>query len=277
VDLDAFWDYSYTDRYPDDKANIKFILEKTGQSKLAFIGHSEGASTMIAALTTQEAEWFKQRVSILIALAPVSRMENMKSTLLRVLGANDFAIGLVRFFGVKEWFYPNIYTRTLFNNICNYVPQICEFNLKYITDGDPTLNDRNSFRIYMGHFPGGLSVRTLDHELQIFRAKRYQYYDFGKDGNLEKYGTETPPEIEVSKIQGMPIAMLIGDQDLLGDVKDNEWLRDRLGRNVVFYKVYNLGNSSFYVAKDIETYLKDVVDLLRKYTNKSFLKSQMDN
>jgi hypothetical protein len=252
-------------------------LATTGQSKLAFVGHSEGATTMLTSLTTERAEWFKDRISIFVAIASVSRMDHMKSTLLRVLGSSSIPFNIIKSLGIKEWFDPNILWTTLFNHICNYVIQICEFNMMTISDGKPSVNDRDAFRIYMGHFPGGLSVKTLDHELQMYNAEKFQYYDYGTEGNMEKYGTKTPPEIALENINDFTIAMMVGDSDLIGDVIDNEWLRDKLGRNVVFYKVYDYGNSSFYVAKQIEEYLEDLVGLLKKYTSSSFLKTKVND
>merc|ERR1711957_117587 len=133
-------------------------------------------------------------------------------------------------------------------------PEICQFNMYLITDGKPSVNDRMAFRNYMGHFPGGLSVKILDHELQIYRAERFQYFDYGVEQNLETYGSEQAPIIPVNEIDGIKIAMMIGDSDLLGNVEDNVWLRKQLGDNVLFYKVYDFGNSSFYIAKEIELY-----------------------
>lgn len=266
-DNDAeFWDFSFVERFRDDQANIEFIRNLVGQDKIAFIGHGEGFTTMLTALTTEQADWFKQRVSVVVGLAPVSRLDHIKTTLLRALGVNDLAINLVKLFGIREWFYPNIYTRTLFVNICNYLPQICEFNLEFISDGDPEVNDRNLLRIYLGHFPGGLSVKVLEHELQIYQAERFQYFDYGAEKNIQKYGTETPPVIPVDQISGMPIALFVGTSDLLADTRDVEWLREQLNENVVFYKTYDYGHASFYIAKDMR-YLQDLVGVLRQFTN----------
>ena len=219
---------------------------------------------MLTSMTTDEAQWFKDRVSVIIALAPVAKLGNLKSTLLKALGANNLALDLVKAFGIHEWFYPNFWTNGLFVYTCKYIPEICEFNLEFITDGKPSVNDREAFRVYMGHFPGGLSVMLLDHELQLYRADKFQYYDYGKEGNQEKYGQDTPPEIDISKVNGIPIAMMVGTSDLLGDVLDNRWLKEQLGDNVVFYEEYNYGCSSFYTAKDMH-YLEDVTKLLATY------------
>jgi len=240
-------------------------LDKVGQSKIPYIGHSEGFTTMITALTTEQADWIKQRVSVLIGLAPISRLDHIGTSYLKILGYTDFAIALVRAAGLKEWFGNTLWTRFKFHTLCNYFPSICEFSLKYITDGDPSVNDRSVLRIYMGHFPGGLSVKILEHELQLFRAGKFQYFDYGAKKNMEVYGQETPDEIPVQNINNIPIAMFVGNSDLLGDVTDNQWLRDQLGDNVIFYKEYDYGCASFYIAKDMK-YLNDLNSVLKQYT-----------
>ena len=236
----------------------------TNQTKLAFIGHSEGATTMFTALTNDVAEWFKERISVFVAIAPVSRMDHMESFLLITLGKTNFAINLVKALGIHEWFAPNLITKLLFEDICNYITEICEFNFYLISEGDPSANERKSLRTYLGHFPGGLSVKMVDHELQIYNAKQFQYYDYGADENIIHYGRTEPPQIDLLKINGIPIAMMVGKADLLGDVTDALWLKDQLRDNVFFYKEYQYGSTSFYVAKDMN-YLEDLTQILDSY------------
>jgi len=33
-----------------------------------------------------------------------------------------------------------------------------------------------------------------------------------------------------------PVAMFVGTEDELADVTDTRWMRDQLGKNVIFYK-----------------------------------------
>lgn len=252
------------------------IEEHTGKSKIAFIGHSTGATTMLTSLTLEQAQWFKDRISVFVALAPISRMDHMKSTLLRILGVSDIPIKIVQLLGIHEWFNENIIATTLFQHVCNYLPQICEFNFKLISEGDPSVNNRDALRIYLGHFPGGLSVKLLAHELQMYRAAKFQKYDYGTEENMKKYGTKQPPEYDLSKISGIPVAMMVGTSDLLGDVEDNRWLRDQLEDNVMFYKEYNYGGTSFYIAKDMG-YLEEVTSILSQYTNVSSRKGVKGN
>ena len=220
---------------------------------------------MLYSLTTEDAEWFKERISLIIGLAPVARLDNIETTLLKILGSSNAAINLVKMFGKKEWFSENLWTKSFFQKLCSKFPKISETNMKFITDGDPDVNDREVFKLYMRHFPGGLSVKLLEHELQIYRAQRFQLFDYGKDKNKEIYGEEIPPIIPVEKITGISIAMMVGNSDLLGDVKDNEWLRDQIQQNIVSYKVYDYGCSSFYNAKDM-CYLDEMKSLLSQFS-----------
>lgn len=239
-------------------------MKKTGKSKLAFVGQAESFATMLTALTTDEQKWFKDRVSFLVGVSPISKMDNLKSPLLRFLGITDIPLNIVKLLGYKEWFGESFSSWFKFQFVCNYFPVVCERSLERNSDGDSSVNDRDALRVYFGHFPGGLSVKILEHELQLYNQAKFQYFDYGKKKNLEEYGTETPPQIPVHEIKGMPMAMMVGSSDLLGSVKDNEWLRDQLGDNIKSFKIYDYGRTSWYIAKDMQ-YLDDLDVLLKKY------------
>jgi hypothetical protein len=262
--VNEFWEFTFTDSIADDKANIELVLSKTGKSKVAFIGQAESFATMLTALTTEEEQWFKDRVSFLVGLAPISRLDHIKTPLLKFLGISDIPLNIVKLLGYKEWFGDTWSSRFKFHFLCNYIPAICERSLRMNTDGDPSVNDRDVLRVYMGHFPGGLSVKILEHELQLYRSGKFAYFDYGNEKNLEIYGSEEPAEIPVGEISGLPMAMFVGNSDLLGSVADNEWLRDQLGDNVKFFKVYDMGRASFYIAKDMK-YLYDLDAVLKQY------------
>ncbi len=87
--------------------------------------------------------------------------------------------------------------------------------------------------VYLGHFPSGTSLRTLEHYGQLNVSGKFQYYDYNfqsqnKADNWEKYHQESPPEIDLTKISRVPIAMYIGKGDLLATVDDCNWARTQL-------------------------------------------------
>lgn len=69
-----FWDYSFQDLVLDQKANLKFINERTGGKKTHFFGHSQGAVQMFAGLADDDrelAETLSEKIQMFHALAPV--------------------------------------------------------------------------------------------------------------------------------------------------------------------------------------------------------------
>lgn len=259
----SFWDFSFADRFEDDRANIEFIRQYTQQNKISVIAHSEATAAFWVGMSNYPT-WYEERVNILIALGPVSRLDNIKTLLLKSLGANSLAINLVKAFGIHEFFYPNFWTEIWFKTTCGIFPQICRFSTYLISDGDTSVDNLESMRTYYGHYPAGISVKSLEHTLQIYMQGRFQYFDYGEEINYRTYGTKVPPLINLSAIKGVPIALLVGNTDLLGDPEDNQWLRQQLGSNVVAYNTYDYGHITFFIGKDV-SYLGDVNSLLRKH------------
>jgi pimeloyl-ACP methyl ester carboxylesterase len=263
-DVDVkFWDFSFVERQEDDKANINYIRSKTSQNKISVIAHSEATTTFWAAMSENPA-WYEERVKVLIALGPVSRLDNLKTVLLRTLGINGAAIGLIKAVGIHEFFYPDFSTKLWFKHICGLIPQICRFSTYLISDGDTSVDDLEALRTYYGHYPNGISIKALEHTLQLYMNKRFAYFDYGTEKNIDEYGTEEPPLFNLSNIKGVPTALLVGKTDLLGVPEDNEWLREQLGSNIVSYKTYDYGHITYFIGKDMK-YLGDVVTLLRSF------------
>lgn len=104
--------------------------------------------------------------------------------------------------------------------ICGTIPQLCEFGVYLLCDEDTDLDDSTRLNDYVGgHFPAGTSLNSLIHYAQILKAKQFQYYDYGKNGNEDHYGQKTPPIIPIQNIRGdVPIAMFVGKEDELADV-----------------------------------------------------------
>jgi predicted esterase len=59
-------------------AAFDHIKEVTGIEKIAFVGFSEGSTMMFYAMATNP-EYWEKRVSIFIALGPVTKMTNSSS------------------------------------------------------------------------------------------------------------------------------------------------------------------------------------------------------
>jgi len=95
-----------------------------------------------------------------------------------------------------------------------------------------------------------------------------QLYDWGKATNLEKYGQETPPKVELSKII-MPTAMFVGIQDDLGDVQDCRDARDEINKGgdaLKYYEEIPAGHQTFLVGLDM-SYVDKAIELTNQYNS----------
>lgn len=67
----------------DLPAEINYVLKKTGQQKLIYIGHSMGTTMMYVLLSVRPD--YNDKINLFVSLSPVAYMSNMKSALFRFL------------------------------------------------------------------------------------------------------------------------------------------------------------------------------------------------
>lgn len=73
----------------DVPAMIDYILEKTSQDKLYYIGHSQGTSALFA-LAAEKPE-YNEKIRLVSALAPIAFMSRMENEVLQILSkGKDF-------------------------------------------------------------------------------------------------------------------------------------------------------------------------------------------
>lgn len=82
-----FYDFSFQQMaLYDVPANIKYVLQVTGQASLSYVGHSQGTSQMFAALSDPKTkDYVNSKVNVLIALAPIVYLANQESLLLNTI------------------------------------------------------------------------------------------------------------------------------------------------------------------------------------------------
>lgn len=107
------------------------------------------------------------------------------------------------------------------------------------------------------------------HYAQGVKSGKIQMFDFGKIGNIEKYGIESPPEYHFERITNRYIALMMGLNDWISDVKDNLLLKKKLRVPLIMdYTVEYPGwnHLDFIWAKDAGKIINSkVVKLLQIY------------
>jgi hypothetical protein len=74
----------------------------------------------------------------------------------------------------------------------------------------PSGNDPVAMANFRGHQNVDSSVRLFEQMAQTGRSGNFNFYDYGAEGNMDVYGTETPPAFPLDDIT-IPIALFQGN------------------------------------------------------------------
>ena len=109
---------------------------------------------------------------------------------------------------------------------------------------------------------------NVEHYAQIHESGRFQEYDYGPQGNLNRYNSQTPPEFDLAQITNIPIAVFVQAHDNEGNERDNQWLIQQIEDILIFNRtIENFAHYDLYVAEDTRIYLDDVINLLQQYNH----------
>uniref|UniRef100_A0ABM5G148 Lipase n=1 Tax=Pogona vitticeps TaxID=103695 RepID=A0ABM5G148_9SAUR len=85
---EEFWSFSFDEMAKYDlPAMLNFILQKTGQQQLYYVGYSQGAAIAFIAFSTMPE--LAQRIKLFFALAPVTRIKYARSPAIKLLSLPD--------------------------------------------------------------------------------------------------------------------------------------------------------------------------------------------
>ena len=125
------------------------------------------------------------------------------------------------------------------------------------------------FEVFLSNYPAGNSYQNLVMLAQNTVKDDFRQFNYGEKDNLAIYGSIEPPRIPLSKLN-VPVALVQGSSDRLADETDVEWLYQQIAKKVVFRETFALGHMSFSLAKDMEWFSKDVLELLAKYATNTY-------
>ncbi|XP_047559077.1 lipase member M isoform X3 [Lutra lutra] len=210
VDQDEFWAFSYDEMARFDlPAVINFILQKTGQEKIYYVGYSQGTTMGFIAFSTMPE--LAQKIKMYFALAPIATVKHAKGPSTKFLSLPDMMIkGL---FGKKEFLYQTRFFRQFAIYLCGQMimDQICS-NVMLLMGG---FNTRN------------MNMAMNSGELRAF--------DWGSETkNLEKGNQATPIRYKVRDMT-VPTAMWSGGQDWLSNPEDMKTLLSEV-TNLIYHK-----------------------------------------
>ncbi|XP_053609621.1 lipase 3-like [Plodia interpunctella] len=270
-DCKEFWQFSWDEigRY-DVPASIDYILDKTKQKKLAYIGHSQGTTTYF--VMTSEFPEYNNKISVMIALSPVSYLSHTQNPILPLL-SRPIAVedALLSAIGLYEFFPRNPLTSALTTIACGTEVTATIFcnNLAFLFVGaDYGQINARILPAFYGHYPAGCGTLQLIHFAQLINTGRFCQMDHGTFENLARYGTARPPDYRLEKITSK-IVVFTSDNDVIFSAPaDREKLIARLPNVVEQYRVpyAKFAHMDYLFARDVRELAYDkIVEVLSDY------------
>ena len=136
-----YWSFSLEEMgLYDTQASIEFIKKETGQPKVAYIGGSQGAAQMFYALSWNN-DWYKNNMSIFIALAPVLKpgAENISSAV--KIGKSKLFKLVLDTLKIEEFPAKSKKINIFYWAIQGMYPKYGDWLTSKLTEGDASVND----------------------------------------------------------------------------------------------------------------------------------------
>jgi pimeloyl-ACP methyl ester carboxylesterase len=226
----AYWQFSF-DQYAklDMPAMLQHIERTTGNSKVFYVGHSQGTSMAFAALS-KHAEVYN-RIKYYVALAPVVSIANTNSLVMHLLAPHaEELLALADLAGTGELLRYSKLVNEIIKLECDNVrvrAVECSDFVNSMAAYTPEHMNKTRVPIIMAHVPGGTSIRGVVHFAQMIVSGIFRMFDYGTDKNLEVYGQSTPPQYHPRDIR-VPVTLFWSDKDSLTQEDDFGWLEDEL-------------------------------------------------
>ncbi|XP_057656123.1 lipase member K-like isoform X1 [Diorhabda carinulata] len=239
----------------DIRSMIKLVAERTKRQAI-YIGYSMGTTGFYMYSSTYPEE-AKRFVKGMISLAPVYNYKNARSVTKVLLPIWP----LVRRFVYAMWngeVLPgySIFLRPFIRTSAGMY--LIQFFCNFIFGDDFYEMDPLTYPIFATQILDTGGVELFSQLYQFLRTSNFTKFDYGKEKNLNMYGTATAPRYDLSKIP-VPFSLFVGENDWLATLTNAKDLMAgirpelRCGLQVVPYKKWT--HLDFLIAKDLPKYL----------------------
>ncbi|GLG93399.1 Lipase 3 [Gryllus bimaculatus] len=184
----------------DLPASIDYVLEKTGQEKIFYIGHSMG-TTLFWIMLSRKPD-YNSKFRAMFAMGPAAYLGHLPNPLLRALTYAhrpiEFITDLV---GYDEVLPSNKLMKWLGQTFCrDGVPSqvVCKNIVFFIAGYDPEELNSTMLPVIASHMPAGTNMKTLEHFGQAVVSNTFQQFDYFLSNSFH-YGSQSPPKYNLSK------------------------------------------------------------------------------
>ncbi|PUZ69726.1 hypothetical protein GQ55_2G135000 [Panicum hallii var. hallii] len=252
-----FWDWSWQDLAEYDLLAMLSYVYTVAQSKILYVGHSQGTIMGLAAFTNPE---IVKMISSAALLCPISYLDHVSASFVLRAVAMHLDQMLITM-GIHQLNFRSEMGVQILDSLCDAERLDCDNMLSSITGKNCCFNS-SRIDYYLEYEPHPSSTKNLRHLFQMIRKGTFAKYDYGWVGNLARYGQLHPPPIHLSSIpESLPLWMGYGGLDALADVTDVEHTIKQLRSTPELLYIGDYGHIDFIMsvsAKD-DVY----VDLMR--------------
>jgi gastric triacylglycerol lipase len=253
-----FWEFSWEEMAEFDlPAGFEYIHKETGQN-ITYIGHSQGSTIMLAALS-DENPIVTKHLKNFIALSPVAFVSHVESGVIKWMSNSSLAKMFLTLH-MYSFLQPDFFSSEMGHIFCQFYPDVCGNQLSKIYGYNPVYDNYDQINVILQYEPGGTSVFNMIHWQQLVKSGKFCKYDYGMKENIKKYGAPMPPDYDLSKIK-IPVNMFFGTYDsIIGD-EDSKLLIDALSgtEKASYYKYYPADHVTFTWGKNINMFWNDMM------------------
>lgn len=170
-----YWDFSWHEiGIYDLPAMINYILKKTREKQLFYLGHSQGTTTFFVMMS--ELPQYQNKIKAMFAMAPIAYLGRMKSPIMLLLAKLSGSINaLMKLIGQYE-FKPTSEAMKRFQQlVCaeDAITQPICSNIIFLLAGfNKDLFNKTLLPIILGHLPAGASTKQMMHYTQLVNSSK---------------------------------------------------------------------------------------------------------
>ncbi|XP_006831499.1 PREDICTED: gastric triacylglycerol lipase-like [Chrysochloris asiatica] len=264
-DSKEFWEFSFDEMAKYDlPASINFIVKKSGQEHIHYVGHSQG--TLSAFIAFSSIPELAQKIKNFFALAPVIYMKYINRLASLILRISSKLYKII--FGKQEVLPQTIFNRIAGTTLCNhYIMDIICSKINFALFGfDPQSLNLSCTDVYLSQSPAGSSLQNILHYIQAIRDVRkvLRAYDYGNHTQNMKHSEQPIPPQYSMKTLNVRTAVWYGLQDNLADPLDVQFLLPDIP-NLIYVKslpLYNHIDFLFGCKAPWDIYY-EIIDIIR--------------
>lgn len=257
-----YWDFTSEDIAAKDlPAAIDFVKASSRQAKISYIGHSQGALTLMMLLMKKPQ--YNASLSVAALLNPSGAHVSLQPSYFKFFLSERTH----RVYGYLHWHFvadkPGLGMPRFFARFPTLAAKLYKGRFDISLTGDSA----EHLPVYASHFGGGTSLKNMKFLGQLLSRKdpRFFSFDYGREGNLAAYGSATPPVYNYAEIT-TKLAIFGAKYDTVLTPHDLDLLLQHLPKDKVVYLEKDLPLDHFGVIASKEVgYQKALLQVLQEH------------